>query len=79
MSPVLDDPLHNPPRQVGDGAIQRGRLTMLTTPSTCIQLSKVSQSARMLPGPPAFRIVDVSGGELSTRVLHVRADAADAL
>jgi len=59
-----------------DQAVQRGRLTMLTTPSTCIQLSKVSQAAKMLPGPPGFRVVDVAGDELSTRVLHLRADGS---
>ena len=59
-----------------DQAVQRGRLTMLTTPSTCVQLSKVSQAAKVLPGPPAFRVVDVSGEELATRVLHLRADGS---
>jgi Icc protein len=55
-----------------DHASQRGRLTMLTTPSTCIQLSKVTQTPpKMFPGPPAFRIVDVTGDELSTRVIHL--------
>jgi len=59
-----------------DQAIQRGSLTMLTTPSTCLQLSKVSQTAKALPGPPAFRIVDVSGDELSTRVVQLHAASA---
>ncbi|HEY7518904.1 MAG TPA: metallophosphoesterase [Methylomirabilota bacterium] len=54
-----------------DHASQRGRLTMLTTPSTCIQLSKVSQAAKVFPGPPGFRIVDVAGDQLSTRVIHL--------
>lgn len=54
-----------------DQAIQREGLTLLTTPSTCIQLSKMSQTAKFLPGPPAFRVVDVRDGELSTRVLHL--------
>jgi Icc protein len=54
-----------------DQVIQRGGITMLTTPSTCLQLSRVSQAAKALPGPPAFRIVDVSGDELSTRVVHL--------
>jgi hypothetical protein len=44
---------------------------MLSTPSTCIQLSKVAQAGKMLPGPPAFRIVDVAGDALSTRVVHL--------
>lgn len=54
-----------------DQAVQRGNLTMLTTPSTCLQLSRVSQAAKALPGPPAFRIVDVSGDQLSTRVVQL--------
>jgi len=54
-----------------DQAIQRDGLTMLTTPSTCLQLSRVSQTAKVLPGPPGFRIVDVSGEQLSTRVVHL--------
>ncbi len=54
-----------------DQAIQRGTLTLLTTPSTGVQLSKVSQAAKALPGPPAFRIIDVAGDEVSTRVLHL--------
>jgi len=58
-----------------DQASQRGRLTMLTTPSTCIQLSKVTQAPKMLPGPPAFRIVDVAGEQLSTRVIHLHGAA----
>jgi Icc protein len=56
-----------------DQAIQRDGLTMLTTPSTCLQLSRVSQAAKALPGPPAFRIVDVSDDEISTRVVHLHA------
>lgn len=46
-------------------------LTMLTTPSTCLQLSKVSQARKALPGPPGFRIVDVAGDRLSTRVVYL--------
>jgi Icc protein len=60
-----------------DQAIQRGGLTMLTTPSTGVQISKVAQAAKALPGPPAFRIIDVVGEELSTRVVHLRADDPD--
>jgi len=54
-----------------DQVVERDGLTMLTTPSTCIQLSKMSPEPRMLPGPPAFRVVDVDGDRLSTRVLHL--------
>jgi len=54
-----------------DQVIQRGGITMLTTPSTCLQLSKVSQAGKMLPGPPGFRVIDVAGDQLSTRVVHL--------
>ena len=54
-----------------DQAVERGGLTMLTSPSTCIQFSKTSQEKAMLPGPPGFRVVDVAGETLSTRVLHL--------
>ena len=57
-----------------DQVIQRDGLTMLTTPSTCVQLSKVSQPRTLLPGPPGFRIVDVLEDGLSTRVLHLHAN-----
>jgi Icc protein len=62
-----------------DQVIQRGGLTMLTTPSTCIQLSRVSQTPKMLPGPPAFRIVDVAGEQLSTRVVQLHGAGLDEL
>jgi hypothetical protein len=62
-----------------DQAIQSGPLTMLTTPSTCIQMSKVSQAGKALPGPPGFRVIDVAGGVLSTRVMHLREDGASEL
>ena len=54
-----------------DQAIQRDGLTMLTTPSTCVQLSRVSQTRKILPGPPGFRIVDVADAQLSTRVVQL--------
>lgn len=57
-----------------DQAIQRGQLTMLTSPSTCLQISKLSQAGEALPGPPGFRVVDVDGDALSTRVVHLRGD-----
>lgn len=62
-----------------DQVIQRDGLTLLTTPSTCFQVSKVSQTPKVLPGPPAFRVVDVQGEALSTRVLHLHAGSADGL
>jgi 3',5'-cyclic AMP phosphodiesterase CpdA len=62
-----------------DQVIHRDGLTLLTTPSTCVQLSKMSQAAKALPGPPAFRVVDVEGDQLSTRVIHLHAGTAGAL
>ena len=59
-----------------DQAVDRGGLTMLTSPSTCIQFSKTSQDKAMLPGPPGFRVVDVAGETLSTRVLHLHEGAS---
>lgn len=53
---------------------QRGALTVLTTPATSVQLSKSSQTKKVLPGAPALRLVRVRGGELSTRVLTVQPD-----
>lgn len=57
-----------------DQVVARDGLAMLTTPSTCVQFSKVSQTRKMLAGPPAFRVFDVAGGTLATRVLHLRAE-----
>jgi 3',5'-cyclic-AMP phosphodiesterase len=63
-----------------DYEVQRGQLTMLTTPSTCFQVSKVSQTYKVLAGPPGFRVVRVSGPSLATRVLHLHgADGAAGL
>lgn len=63
-----------------DYEVQRGKLTMLTTPSTCFQVSKVSQTYKVLAGPPGFRVVRVSGPSLATRVLHLHgADGAAGL
>jgi hypothetical protein len=54
-----------------DQGIQREGLTMLTTPATCFQGSTISQTRKTLPGPPGFRMVQIKGGEFSTRVLHL--------
>jgi Icc protein len=58
-----------------DQTSQHNGLTILTTPSTCFQFSKVSQRHRTLPGPPGLRLVDVKGATLSTRVLHLHHDS----
>jgi Icc protein len=52
--------------------IQRGGLTFLTTPSTCIQLAKVPGATHFEPGPPGFRVIDVEDGRLSSYVVYVR-------
>jgi 3',5'-cyclic-AMP phosphodiesterase len=62
-----------------DHAAERRGLTMLTTPATCFQVSKLSQTRKILPGPPAFRLVRVSGLELATRVLHLRDGGIESL
>jgi len=62
-----------------DQEIQRDGLTMLTTPATCFQVSKVSQTRKTLPGPPGFRVVRITGDEFSTRVLHLHGEGIAAL
>jgi len=62
-----------------DQAIQRQGLTMLTSPATCFQVSKISQTFKVLPGPPGFRLVWIKGDEFSTRVLHLYGDGLAAL
>lgn len=60
-----------------DQAVVRDGLTMLTTPSTCVQFSKVSPRPRVLPGPPGFRVIDVAGSWFSTQVLRLHGAAID--
>jgi Icc protein len=54
-----------------DQVIQRHGVTVMTTPSTCVQVSKISQTPKSFPGPPGFRLVQVKGLALSTRVFHL--------
>jgi hypothetical protein len=54
-----------------DQVIQRNAVTMMTTPSTCVQVSKVSQTPKSFPGPPGFRLVQVKDLALSTRIFHL--------
>jgi 3',5'-cyclic-AMP phosphodiesterase len=54
-----------------DQEIQRDGVTQLTTPSTSIQISKVSQARKTVAGPPGFRLFQVRGDSVSTRVLQV--------
>lgn len=63
-----------------DQEIQRDGLTMLTTPATCgLLVSKVSQTPKILTGPPALRVVFLKDGAFSTRVLHLHGDGLAAL
>jgi hypothetical protein len=62
-----------------DQEIERDGLTQLTSPSTCCQISKVSQARKTYAGPPEFRVVRVKGRELSTQVLYLHADRNDEL
>ena len=62
-----------------DQEIQRDGLTMLTTPATCFQVSKVSQTFKTLPSPPGLRVVSIKGSEFSTRVLHLHGEGIAAL
>jgi 3',5'-cyclic-AMP phosphodiesterase len=62
-----------------DQVMQRDGITVMTTPSTCVQLSKVSQTPKILPGPPGFRLVQVKGLALSTRVFYLHGTDAEAL
>ncbi|MCZ6874011.1 MAG: metallophosphoesterase [bacterium] len=59
--------------------IQRDGLTQLTSPSTCFQISQVSQTRKIFAGPPGFRVVRVKGLQLSTQVLYLHDDRDDAL
>lgn len=60
-----------------DQVIQQDGLTMLTTPSTCFQASKISQQRKILAGPPAFRVIQITGETFSTRVVHLQAADMD--
>jgi Icc protein len=62
-----------------DQVMQRDGVTVLTTPSTCVQLSKVSQTPKMFPGPPGFRWIQVKGLALATRVFSLSGAGAAAL
>jgi 3',5'-cyclic-AMP phosphodiesterase len=61
-----------------DQHMERDGLTQLTTSSTCFQISKVSQTPKLFPGPPSFRLVHVKGLSLSTRVIHLHHQDLDA-
>jgi Icc protein len=55
-----------------DQHVERNGLTQLTTSATCFQSSKMSQTPKVFPGPPSFRLVHVKGlHSLSTRVMHL--------
>jgi 3',5'-cyclic-AMP phosphodiesterase len=52
--------------------VQRNGLTMLTTPSTCIQLGKLGGDHHFDPGPPGFRVVDLEDDRWSSYVVYAR-------
>ena len=60
-----------------DQAVVRNGLTMLTTPSTCVQFSKVSPQPLSVPGPAGFRGVDFAGSWFSTQVLRRHGATSD--
>lgn len=62
-----------------DHHAQRGGLTVVTTPATSVQISKLAQTRNVRPGPPAFRLVRVEGATLASRVLHLHGDGIEAL
>ena len=62
-----------------DHDVQKDGLTQLTSPATCFQISKVSQTPKLYGGPPGFRVVHVKGQELSTQVLYLYEDRAEQL
>jgi Icc protein len=62
-----------------DKAVQRDGLIQLTSPSTCFQISKVSQVRKNYAGPPGFRVVRIKELELTSQVLYLHADRDDAL
>ena len=62
-----------------DHEIERGGLTLLTTPATCFQVSRVSQGASIFPGPPGFRLIRVEEQRLSTQVIYLHEDRNDAI
>ena len=62
-----------------DHEIERGGLTLLTTPATCFQVSRVSQGASIFPGPPGFRLIRLEEQRLSTQVIYLHEDRNDAI
>jgi Icc protein len=63
-----------------DHLVQREGLTMLTTPSTCVQVTKLAQERKKaLAGPPGFRLVWGKGTAVSTRVIHLHWEEVAAL
>jgi Icc protein len=55
-----------------DQVVQRDGITLLTSPSTCVQLSKTQQEGAYSDEAPGFRVVDVADGRLSSSVIRVR-------
>ncbi len=62
-----------------DQDVRQDGLTQWTTPSTCFQISQVSQTRKIFSGPPGFRLIRARGLDLSTPVLYLHDGRADAL
>ena len=62
-----------------DHEIERGGLTLLTSPATCFQVARVSQGASIIPGPPGFRLSRGEAQRLSTQVIYLHEDRNDAI
>ena len=54
-----------------DHHIEQNGLTLVSTPSTCFQVNKGSDTFNWVPGPPAFRLVHVDGERISTRIIQL--------
>ena len=62
-----------------DHEIEREGLTLLTTPATCFQVSRVSQTTSIFSGPPGFRLIRVNKQRLATQVIYLHEDRNDAV
>lgn len=62
-----------------DHHAQRDGLTMVTTPATSVQISKLAQTRNHRGGVPALRLVRVTGGELASRILQLQGDGLDSV
>jgi len=62
-----------------DQEVQRDGLTLLSTPATCFQVSKVSREPAIFRGPPGFRLVTVDEHGFSSKVIYLHESRDDAV